>query len=280
MPFLSQKRILELHGAALDLGLENARATLLGGMPRVLSGLATSPKPSEQLLLDLIAMNSLPSGEAGEACALEQWLATAVHLHRGDPRTAVLESILEEVKGAREARGVKGPPLMKKTGRWGRWLLLVGVVLLGCLGIWLYLDRSRCGNGRLDAGESCDDGNGVSGDGCSGGCVSELMLKDGGTVDAGGVDSGGVDSGAADSGAADGGGMNGGPGVGTGLKARVSCKAGTVEMYNGPRESAKCGLPPGGAVPPKDFPRELEWTAPGSPPGVDPPWKCRCSIMR
>ena len=37
-------------------------------------------------------------------------------------------------------------------------------------------DRSgcfRCGNGRVDPGEECDDGNTVSGDGCSATCTSE-----------------------------------------------------------------------------------------------------------
>ncbi|MDY0003180.1 MAG: DUF4215 domain-containing protein [Polyangia bacterium] len=32
----------------------------------------------------------------------------------------------------------------------------------------------NCGNGRLDLDEGCDDGNNVSGDGCSAGCVDEV----------------------------------------------------------------------------------------------------------
>lgn len=32
-------------------------------------------------------------------------------------------------------------------------------------------DVQRCGNGILEGGEECDDGNGVSGDGCSADCV-------------------------------------------------------------------------------------------------------------
>jgi cysteine-rich repeat protein len=32
---------------------------------------------------------------------------------------------------------------------------------------------TRCGDGRLDAGEQCDDGNSADGDGCSGGCRKE-----------------------------------------------------------------------------------------------------------
>ena len=32
-----------------------------------------------------------------------------------------------------------------------------------------------CGNGAMEAGEKCDDGNTVSGDGCSSTCVAEAM---------------------------------------------------------------------------------------------------------
>ncbi|MFA5625200.1 MAG: DUF4215 domain-containing protein, partial [Bradymonadales bacterium] len=35
------------------------------------------------------------------------------------------------------------------------------------------LDTELCGNGELDAGEVCDDGNRVSGDGCSADCLSD-----------------------------------------------------------------------------------------------------------
>ena len=33
---------------------------------------------------------------------------------------------------------------------------------------------TSCGNGILDAGEMCDDGNWVDGDGCSKGCILEI----------------------------------------------------------------------------------------------------------
>ena len=36
-----------------------------------------------------------------------------------------------------------------------------------------------CGNGVLDAGEECDDGNRVSGDGCSSACVTEVTPPEG-----------------------------------------------------------------------------------------------------
>ena len=34
-----------------------------------------------------------------------------------------------------------------------------------------------CGNGRLDSGEECDDGNTLSGDGCSSRCKLECRLE-------------------------------------------------------------------------------------------------------
>jgi cysteine-rich repeat protein len=38
---------------------------------------------------------------------------------------------------------------------------------------------SRCGNGLIDPGEVCDDGNAVSGDGCSGDCLSRETCRNG-----------------------------------------------------------------------------------------------------
>src|SRR5581483_3113637 len=37
----------------------------------------------------------------------------------------------------------------------------------------------QCGNGHLDQGEVCDDGNTVSGDGCSADCLSEEICGNG-----------------------------------------------------------------------------------------------------
>jgi MYXO-CTERM domain-containing protein len=55
-------------------------------------------------------------------------------------------------------------------------------------------DPVACGNGRLDAGEQCDDGNQLAGDGCSSACVNES--DPGGTTgDSGGDDGGDSDKG-------------------------------------------------------------------------------------
>ncbi len=44
--------------------------------------------------------------------------------------------------------------------------------------------RSECGNGRLDGHEQCDDGNREGGDGCSGSCQNENFYGGGGDDDA------------------------------------------------------------------------------------------------
>lgn len=275
MAYLSQKRILELHTAALELHLENDRAVLLGAMPWVLSALDTSPKPSQQLLLDLNALNSMPPSTSAEPCALENWLETAIHLHHHDPRTEALRSILKEVEQVRLSG--KPLPFVSKKRRWTVWAGLGLLPLVGFLGLFAYWQWPRCGNGRVDAGESCDDGNGVSGDGCSAICARELSGVDAGVHDAGAPDAdagdAGMDADADDAGT----GADTGKAVSPATaKVRVSCKPGTIKMINGSRKNDECGQPPVYAVTPKDFPKELEWKAPSSPAGADPAWMCKC----
>lgn len=59
------------------------------------------------------------------------------------------------------------------------------LVAAGNVQLW----RVNCGNGRVDAGESCDDGNTIPGDGCSAECVNEgstfTRNCGNGTIDAG-----------------------------------------------------------------------------------------------
>jgi cysteine-rich repeat protein len=47
-------------------------------------------------------------------------------------------------------------------------------VLTSTASVWTFA-VSTCGNGVLDPGEQCDDGNTVDGDGCSASCLSELI---------------------------------------------------------------------------------------------------------
>ena len=52
-----------------------------------------------------------------------------------------------------------------------------------------------CGDGELDAGEACDDGNGDDGDGCSSACASEYECGDGSTDPGESCDDGNHDDG-------------------------------------------------------------------------------------
>lgn len=59
------------------------------------------------------------------------------------------------------------------TTRFGRVALLVGLCAIGgCSEV----DRSVCGDGAVTAGEECDDGDTLSGDGCSSACLRELEI--------------------------------------------------------------------------------------------------------
>lgn len=294
MPYLSPKRILELHAVALELGLDHDREALLGAMPQILSALDKDPNPSKQLLLDLHALNSLPPKTPAEPSALETWLEIAIHLYSHDPRTGTLGSILEEVKQARQTHTVHEPqftgqppeqspgippptpPLPKK-----RWPLLLLAALVPLIALLIYWRWPRCGNGRLDPGESCDDGNALSGDGCSALCAPEPIGTDAGVHDAGSTDAVAGDSATSPDGGdagidAD---QKKPPSMAT-AKVRITCKPGTISMINGSKQSQQCGQPPATAAMPKDFPKELEWTAPTSPPNADPAWKCKCETIR
>ncbi|MDY0000335.1 MAG: DUF4215 domain-containing protein, partial [Polyangia bacterium] len=66
----------------------------------------------------------------------------------------------------------------------GRYYLVVeGYTPSGAGTTWVYLtvlgSVVTCGNGSLDPGEVCDDGNTISGDGCSGDCLSDETCGNG-----------------------------------------------------------------------------------------------------
>jgi cysteine-rich repeat protein len=73
--------------------------------------------------------------------------------------------------------------------------------------------RASCGNGRVETGESCDDGNTSSGDGCSNECLNEAGTGGGDGTGGGGETGGGMGGGTG--GGMTGGGMGGGTGGGT-----------------------------------------------------------------
>lgn len=80
MPMLHHSAIVGLHRAAIETRLDQSRLALLSGLPpQIVSGLTTSPRPAEQTLHDLSALNdigTLPDG----TCPLAVWLRNALSL--------------------------------------------------------------------------------------------------------------------------------------------------------------------------------------------------------
>ena len=90
MQYLSPDTLQRLHRLALELGLCDARPTLLSGIPApIVANLRSVSNPSEQLLLDLQALNQLPSREP-----LHQWLNNVLTLHGHDERSAAFRKAL------------------------------------------------------------------------------------------------------------------------------------------------------------------------------------------
>ncbi len=58
------------------------------------------------------------------------------------------------------------------------------VLLTGCLKSFTD-DREFCGNGRLEPGEACDDGNTANGDACRADCLQNMILCGNGTLELG-----------------------------------------------------------------------------------------------
>src|SRR5512144_716472 len=61
------------------------------------------------------------------------------------------------------------------------------IVLVTLLVMWGSVGLSRaaasvCGNGAIEAGEACDDGNLIGGDGCSSACTVEQQCYDAGNT--------------------------------------------------------------------------------------------------
>jgi cysteine-rich repeat protein len=59
-----------------------------------------------------------------------------------------------------------------------RWTMFRSAGAFGDVAVTTGIEVTLCGNSTIDAGETCDDGNLASGDGCSGTCVSEQRLVD------------------------------------------------------------------------------------------------------
>src|SRR5262249_32639809 len=119
-----------------------------------------------------------------------------------------------------------------------------------------------CGNGTLDAGEECDDGNLKDGDCCSAGCTLEPRgtacddnngWTDGDTCDGAGTCQGTPNSAPCDDGA--------------GCNGTDTCSGGRCSVHSDP---AACTFPNDGCTTHVTGPIDCErWTAAGSPYCVD-----------
>jgi hypothetical protein len=96
---LSHDEILQVHAAAVEVGLPESRAALLSGIDHVfVAGLALGSSPVAQLLLDLDTMNR--SGYLADGSdPLAFWLKNAIALTHFLPESRTFEQALETITG-------------------------------------------------------------------------------------------------------------------------------------------------------------------------------------
>jgi tetratricopeptide (TPR) repeat protein len=96
---LSHDEVLQLHAAAVEVGLPEARSALLSGIDyEFVAGLVVGPNPVAQLLLDLDTMNR--SGHLADGSdPLAFWLKNAIALTRFRPEGRTFEQALETITG-------------------------------------------------------------------------------------------------------------------------------------------------------------------------------------
>ncbi|HEX8622265.1 MAG TPA: trypsin-like peptidase domain-containing protein [Allosphingosinicella sp.] len=117
MELLPFDKIVEIQQRAVKNGLDRRRATLLAGLPDAyVSGLALEAIPSDQLLLDLTAMNEAPR-ILGGITPLHRWLMTASALSAAFPdRQRFYADLADEVgRAALSADSARdpGPPAVE-----------------------------------------------------------------------------------------------------------------------------------------------------------------------
>ena len=98
MGVLEHQTIVEIHAAAMSLGLSKSRDALLAGLPRdVSAGLQGAADQAAQLLVDLDALNGverLPSGDVPIAI----WLTNALALTKSLPQAVVFDRALAALR--------------------------------------------------------------------------------------------------------------------------------------------------------------------------------------
>lgn len=91
----------------------------------------------------------------------------ALAVFRRDADTGMLTFLGRQRDGIGTIDGLQGPHALAVSPDGGQ----VYVTALDTAALFAF--GTRCGNGQLDGDEQCDDGNGISGDGCSAGCRLE-----------------------------------------------------------------------------------------------------------
>lgn len=246
MPYLSRKRIRELHKAAAELGLADSRAALFAGMEDVFHALPKSdPSPSAQMYIDLHRLNSIRAAGANEACFFELWLETAHHLKEHDARAGIFLSARDEVKEAREHGG--SLPFVFRHRPWALWITVAGLAVVAW-GAWYYWRMPQGEKGRVDANPS-----GVA------------RVPD--------VDGGGSDGGVMDAGVSDGGAKKRSDIPFPKTNKLVCSAAGSVFNWKWPEPKPPCGEPPDTAT--VNGQGVIGWTIP-SPKDSSIPLYCEC----
>jgi hypothetical protein len=111
---LPQKKVLELHAAAMSAGLTRA-GLLVGIHPGFVASLRIGSSPSEQLLLDLAAINGVERLTDGSV-PLRAWLGNAVSLLAGRPESQVFAEALRLVGGEPDAVSTPVPQAAAPAG--------------------------------------------------------------------------------------------------------------------------------------------------------------------
>lgn len=115
MTTISQQDLLNVHRAAIQVGLVERRDALLSTLPRtIVAALVQAPTGYEQLLRDLADLNAIPSLADG-SLPIRIWLETAAALAGQRPEADVFRRVLSQLPlpphTALESEGVRSSRL-------------------------------------------------------------------------------------------------------------------------------------------------------------------------